>query len=164
MSLAPDVTDARELVRIAGMSATEVIAALQMEPLEGEGVWIAPIFRSAHGSAIYALLTPEGFSALHRLDEDELWVHVAGAPIRMLLLHPDGSVEEPLLGPDVAGGHRMTHLVPAGAWQGSGVEGPWGLVVCSLAPPFSGLTLADSTTDLSRWSAAESRIRALIRD
>ena len=75
------------------MSATEVIATLQMEPLEGEGVWIAPIFRSAHGSAIYALLTPEGFSALHRLDEDELWVHVAGAPIRMLLLHPDGSVE-----------------------------------------------------------------------
>jgi predicted cupin superfamily sugar epimerase len=146
------------------LQAAEVVAALHMEFLEGEGVWIAPIYRSDHGSAIYALLTPEGFSALHLLDEDELWVHVAGAPVRMLLLHPDGSIEEPTLGCAIGPGQGSTHLVPAGTWQGSSVDGPWALVVCSLAPPFSGLTLADATTDLARWASAGPRIRTLMRD
>ena len=152
--------DARDL---GDLQAADVLAALHMEPLEGEGVWIAPIYRSEHGSAIHALLTPEGFSALHRLDEDELWVHVAGAPVQMLLLHPDGSIEELMLGPDIGNGQRTAHLVPAGTWQGSSVEGPWALVVCSLAPPFSGLTLAETTMDFSRWAPAGPRIRTLIR-
>ena len=143
------------------LDAQAVIDELAMEPLEGEGVWIAPVYRSAHGSAIHALLTPEGFSALHRLREDELWVHVAGAPVEMLVLAPDGAVEEPVLGPGRT--QRTMHLVPAGAWQGATPRGPWSLVVCALAPAFSGLELADHSTDLSAWPGAAGRIAELIR-
>lgn len=144
-----------------GLSATQVIDRLGLEYLEGEGVWFRLLWRNGSGSAIYGLLTPEHFSALHRLREDELWVHVAGAPVDMLLLHPDGRSEQLILGRGP--GHSLHALVPAGSWQGSSPKGEWALVVCSLAPPFSGLELADATTDLSAWAEQRERSAELIR-
>lgn len=143
--------------------AEAVVAALGMELLEGEGVWISPVYRSAHGSAIHALLTTSGFSAMHRLVEDELWVHVAGAPVQMLVLHAEGAIDEPILGSSFGADERSAVLVPAGSWQGASPLGSWSLVVCALAPPFSGLELADATTDFTRWAPVADRIRSLMR-
>lgn len=145
------------------MNAGEVISALDLEYLEGEGVWIKLLWRTAHGNAIYGLLTPDDFSALHMLDEDEMWVHVAGAPVEMLILHHDGTHSTHVLGTDVEGGEEPAVRVPARAWQGSRSRGDWSLVVCSLAPPFSGFTLAGEDTDLGPWSDVEQRARTLIR-
>lgn len=145
------------------MTAGEVIDTLGLEYLDGEGVWISLLWRSDHGSAIYGLLTPDDFSALHVLREDEMWVHVAGAPVEMLLLHPDGEHEVRVLGTDVAAGQSPAELVPASTWQGSRTLGDWSLVVCSLAPPFSGFTLADRSTDFSAWPDAAVGIGRLIR-
>lgn len=144
-----------------GLGAEQVIDRLGLEYLDGEGVWFRLLWRNESGSAIYGLMTPEYFSALHRLREDELWVHVAGAPVDMLLLHPDGGSDRLVLGrgPD----HRLHALVPAGTWQGSSPQGEWSLVVCSLAPPFSGLELADHSTDLSAWLEHGGRIAELMR-
>ena len=144
-----------------GLDAEQVIQRLGLEYLEGEGVWFRLLWRNDSGSAIYGLLTQAHFSALHRLREDELWVHVAGSPIDMLVLLPDGGSERVVLGRG-EGDHLHT-LVPAGSWQGSSPLGEWSLVVCSLAPPFSGLELADASTDLSPWVAQDARIRELIR-
>ena len=146
-----------------GMSAREVIDALELEFLDGEGVWFRLLWRTDHGNAIYGLLTPEHFSALHVLGEDEMWVHVAGAPVEMLLLHAGGVHEVAVLGTDVTAGECPAIQVPAGTWQGSRTLGAWSLVVCSLAPPFSGFVLADSETDLSAWPLAVERIEGLIR-
>lgn len=143
------------------LTASEVIERLGLEPLEGEGVWIRLLWRNDSGSAIYGLLTPTDFSALHRLAEDELWVHVAGASIEMLQLHPDGRSERIRLGRSQ--GEVLHALVPAGSWQGSSTPGEWALVVCSLAPAFSGFDLADLDTDFGRWSGEAARIRELIR-
>lgn len=145
----------------AGLTAEEVRVRLDLEFLEGEGVWIRLLYRHEAGNAIYGFLTEQDFSALHRLNEDELWVHVAGAPIDMLMLHPDGSVEEARLGHGE--GDVLHALVPAGTWQGSSTSGEWALVVCALAPPFSGFELADASTDLSAWPEAARRVRELIR-
>lgn len=145
------------------MGAAEVIAALGLEYLEGEGVWISLLWRTDHGNAIYGLLTPEDFSALHMLDEDEMWVHVAGAPVDMLALHADGSHSAHVLGTDIGSGQEPAVRVPARSWQGSRTRGDWSLVVCSLAPPFSGFTLAGDDTDLSPWSAVADDARHLIR-
>ena len=145
------------------MSAPEVIATLGLEYLDGEGVWFRLLWRTDHGNAIYGLLTPEDFSALHVLREDEAWVHVAGAPARMLLLHPGGAHESPVLGTDVGAGHVPVLRVPAGTWQGSRTCGAWTLVACTLAPPFSGFTLAGADTDLSEWDAAADAIAELVR-
>ena len=146
------------------LSAQEVIAALDLEYLDGEGVWIALLWRTDHGNAIYGLLTPQDFSALHMLDEDEMWVHVAGAPVDMLVLHPDGSHSTHVLGTDLDLGHEPAVRVPAKAWQGSRTQGDWSLVVCSLAPPFSGFTLAGNDTDLRAWPEVSARAHALIRE
>lgn len=146
------------------LSAQEVINALELEYLEGEGVWIKLLWRTAHGNAIYGLLTPDDFSALHMLDEDEMWVHVAGAPVEMLVLHPDGDHTAHVLGTDLDLGEEPAVRVPAKSWQGSRTRGSWSLVVCSLAPPFSGFTLAGDDTDLSRWSSVSGQARQLIRD
>lgn len=144
-----------------GLSAEQVRARLGLEFLEGEGVWIRLLWRNDSGNAIYGFLTPDDFSALHRLNEDELWVHIAGAPIDMLQLHPDGRVEEVRLGRGE--GDVLHSLVPAGTWQGSSTTGEWALVVCALAPPFSGFELADDATDLSAWPQVAARARELIR-
>ena len=145
------------------MTATEVIDALGLEYLDGEGVWFTLLWRSDHGNAIYGLLTPEDFSALHVLREDEMWVHVAGAAAEMVILHADGRHEVRCLGTDVGAGQSPAILVPALAWQGARTLGTWSLVVCTLAPPFSGFTLADASTDLSAWSDVSDRIAGLIR-
>ena len=145
------------------LTAAEVISSLQLEYLDGEGVWIALLWRTDHGNAIYGLLTPDDFSALHMLDEDEMWVHVAGAPVEMLVLHDDGSHSTHVLGTDLDLGHEPAVRVPARSWQGSRTQGDWSLVVCSLAPPFSGFTLAGEDTDLGAWASVSEQARALIR-
>lgn len=148
--------------QLDSLSAQEVIAALGLEYLEGEGVWISLLWRTDHGNAIYGLLTPGDFSALHLLDEDEMWVHVAGAPVDMLVLHPDGSHRHHVLGTDIPEQEPAVRI-PARSWQGSRTRGDWSLVVCSLAPPFSGFTLAGADTDLSPWADVADQARALIR-
>lgn len=144
-----------------GLTAAQVIEHLGLEFLEGEGVWIRLLWRNDSGNAILGLLTRDDFSAMHRLREDELWVHVAGAPIDMLVLHEDGRIDTVRLGHGLE--DSLHSLVPAGAWQGSSTSGDWALVTCALAPAFSGFDLADRATDFSAWPDAAQRISELIR-
>lgn len=141
-------------------TAREVIADLELEHLTGEGCWIGHVWRNDFGNAIYALLTPEDFSGLHRLKEDELWIHIDGDPIHMTLLHSDGRVDKVDFGRNE--GMSLHALVPAGSWQGSVTLGQWSLVVCALAPAFTAFELATRTDDFSRWPIASSEIASLI--
>jgi hypothetical protein len=133
------------------LSATEVIDLLGLEYLDGEGVWIKLLWRTPEANAIYGLLTDTDFSALHQLHEIESWVHVAGAPIDMTILHSDHSVTHQVIGQEVGSGQEPQFLVPKDAWQGSTSRGKWSLVVCMLAPPFSGFELARSENDFTPW-------------
>lgn len=144
------------------MSAPEeIIAQYDMEYLPGEGVWFSPVWRNDYGNAIYCLITPEHFSALHLLKEDELWVHHDGDPVQLLLLFPDGRIERPEMGRVQGMPHHV--LVPAGTWQGATSAGEWSLVVCSLAPAFTGFRLADSQDDFSAWNVSDPELRAFMR-
>jgi predicted cupin superfamily sugar epimerase len=145
------------------LSADEVIHKLGLEFLEGEGVWIRVIWRTPNTNAIQCLLTPQDFSGLHLLREDEAWVHVAGAPVEMLQLHPDGSHDVFHLGTDIDGGECPAVLVPAGSWQGARTKGPWSLVVCTLAPPFTSFILAGDDLDLRIWPGAREIAQEFIR-
>ncbi|MGD9750272.1 MAG: cupin domain-containing protein [Acidimicrobiia bacterium] len=95
------------------------------------------------GTAILFLLTdePGDFSALHRLAADELWHRYLGDPAVLVLLHPDGSWEQVVLGPDLLAGQQVQVVVPAGTWVGCFVPpgGPSGYVLlgCSMAPGFT---------------------------
>jgi predicted cupin superfamily sugar epimerase len=127
--------------------AEKIIARLGLVPLPNEGGFFRQSWVSrerladgrAAGSAIYFLLTPEGFSALHQLKTDELWHFYAGDPVELLQLDPrDRSTRLTVLGPDVLAGQIPQLTVRGGIWQGARLVPEagrgWALLGCTLAP------------------------------
>jgi len=122
-----------------------LVAALGLERLPVEGVLFRQTWKQMDGdtvvgTAMIGMLTDDAdsISVMHRLDADEVWHFYAGDPIRMLLLHPDGSHSTPLLGPDVLGAQRPQIVVPAGTWMGAALDtgGTYGLFGNTMAPGF----------------------------
>ena len=84
------------------------------------------------------MLTPDTFSAMHRLKGDEVFHFYLGDPVEMLLLKPDGRAEAVLLGQDLSAGMRVQHAVAGGTWQGSRLApgGKYALMGTTMAPGF----------------------------
>lgn len=122
------------------LTAARLIELLGLEPLPVEGGHYRETWRSPAGSAIYYLLTdePDSFSALHRLPTDEVYHFYLGDPVEMLMLQEGGRMENVTLGPDVAAGQRVQHVVPRGVWQGSRLRagGRFALLGTTMAPGF----------------------------
>lgn len=133
------------------MNAREIIETLALEPHPEEGGFYREMYRSttrfepgppfdgprSTGTAIYYLLTPDTYSALHRLPGDEIFHHYAGAPVEMLLLHPGGASEVVILSSDLASG-RPQQVVSGGVWQGSRLRagGEFALLGTTMSPGF----------------------------
>jgi uncharacterized protein len=136
------------------LTAEQIRELLKMLPHPIEGGYFAETYRSAAtvarsalsgypgdrsmSTAIYYLLTPDTFSAMHRVRGDEMFHFYLGDPLEMLLLKPDGNSEVLLLGQDIASGMRLQHNVPGGVWQGSRVRkgGRFALLGTTMAPGF----------------------------
>ena len=121
------------------LTAKQVQELFKLQPLEPEGGYFAETYRSPLSSAIYYLLTPETFSAMHRLKGDEIYHFYLGDPVEMLMLKADGSAEALLLGQNVTAGMRVQHAVPGGTWQGSRLApgGKFALMGTTMAPGFA---------------------------
>jgi uncharacterized protein len=119
------------------LDVDRIVDCLGLVPLPVEGGRWAQSWRDAEFSAIYYLLAAPEFSALHRLAHTEIYAYHAGAPVRMSLLWPDGSVRRPVLGLDLAAGQRPQVVVPAGVWQASESLGEWSLVGTVVVPPYT---------------------------
>lgn len=167
------------------IQASAVIAALDLRPLPAEGGWFRQTWRTASGSAILYLMTPEQFSALHRLPSDEVWHFHAGDPVEHVQLDPrDGRARVRRLGADVLAGDAPQIVVPAGNWQGARIAvAPassrqpagrqdvgatahgWSLVGCTLAPPWDerGFELGVRDALQRAFPAHAETIRALTR-
>lgn len=136
------------------LTAEQIRELLQMRPHPIEGGYFAETYRDAAvvprnllpgypgdraiSTAIYYLLTPDTFSAMHRVRGDEMFHFYLGEAVEMLQLRPDGSGEVIVLGQDIAAGMRLQHNVPAGVWQGSRVRagGKFALLGTTMAPGF----------------------------
>ncbi|PKP68174.1 MAG: hypothetical protein CVT83_06290, partial [Alphaproteobacteria bacterium HGW-Alphaproteobacteria-5] len=127
----------------------ELIARLGLTKLPEEGGLYRETYRSAqemrlpHGdraccTAIYYLVTPDEFSALHRVASDEIFHFYAGDAVEMFQLWDDGAAQTIRLGPDVLGGEFPQVVVPAGVWQGTRLAegGAWALLGCTVSPGF----------------------------
>jgi len=89
-------------------------------------------------TAIYYLLTPDTFSAMHRLSTDEIFHFYVGDPIEMMQLFPDGSGRVLTLGSEILKGMSPQVVVPKGVWQGSRLlpGGRFALLGTTVSPGF----------------------------
>ena len=89
-------------------------------------------------TAIFYMLTPDTFSAMHKLPGDELFHFYLGDPIEMLQIAPSGSGQRFLLGHDLERGMRLQHNVPGEHWQGSRLVsgGRFALLGTTMSPGF----------------------------
>lgn len=136
------------------MTADQIIKALHMLPHPIEGGFFAETYRSSAeipqqklpgypaarslATAIYYMLTPDSFSAMHRVRGDEMFHFYLGDPVEMLQLHSDGSGEIIVLGQDILANMKLQHNVPAGVWQGSRLRegGKFALLGTTMSPGF----------------------------
>ncbi len=157
---------------------------LYLKPLPAEGGFYAERYRSHEklagaclperyvgerslGTAIYFLLTPDTFSALHRLLSDEVYHFYLGDPVELLLLRQDGSGEVVTIGSDFDRGMRPQMVVPRGIWQGSRLRpgGQFALLGTTVIPgfEFADFELAKRELLLQRYPGFSEMIRQLTR-
>ncbi len=163
-------------------TADELIRQLGLQPHPKEGGFFRETYRAAESwpasalparyqsarsasTAIYYLLTPNTYSALHRLQSDELFHFYLGAPVRMLQLEPNGTGRTIVLGPDLHAGQQLQVIVPRGIWQGSCIEpgGAFALLGCTVAPGFdyADYESGDRQSLLTQYPAFADMIRRL---
>jgi predicted cupin superfamily sugar epimerase len=136
-------------------TAQEIIDRFNLVPLTIEGGYFretyrAPLMISATAlpteyggdryasTAIYYLLTPVTFSAIHRVKSDEVFHFYAGDPVEMLQILPDGTAKVVIIHNDLSPDREPQAVVPAGVWQGCRLVpgGKWALMGCTVAPGF----------------------------
>jgi hypothetical protein len=165
------------------LSAEDIRRLLGLQPLEPEGGFFTETYRSAGrlppgalpahaaprplATAIYYLLEPGTFSALHRLRSDEVFHFYLGDPVELLLLGPGADGHVLRLGPDLAAGERPQAVVPAGAWQGSRLVpgGRWALLGTTMSPGFdvADFELGRRVELAARWPQHRALIEGLTR-
>ncbi len=120
-------------------SLNAVIESLGLEPLPVEGGYFRSTYLTQNSSAIYYLITPDSWSAFHRLSSDEVWHFYAGDPARQLQIFPDRSHKIFRIGRNFSEGEVPQLLSPAGVWQSTRLEaeGKWALFGTTMAPPYS---------------------------
>jgi uncharacterized protein len=137
------------------LTVNEICKRLKLEPHPAEGGYFVETYRSKHrlaqnvlppgypgarsvSTAIYYLLTPDSFSAMHRLRGDEIFHFYLGDPGELLQIGADRTGEVVVVGQDIVAGMRPQHTVPGGAWQGSRLitGGKYALLGTTVAPGF----------------------------
>jgi predicted cupin superfamily sugar epimerase len=133
------------------VTADEVKELLGLVPHPREGGWFVRTYEAPEmveleryagprrtGTAIYYLLEPGTFSAMHRLASDEVFHFYMGDSVEMLQLQAKGTGRIVSLGIDLMAGERPQLLVERGVWQGSRLKagGSWALLGCSVSPGF----------------------------
>jgi uncharacterized protein len=129
--------------------AAELVRTLELEPHPEGGFYretwradhaVAPADGRGHRSALTAIwfLLPAGaVSRWHRVRSDEVWHHVEGDPLELLVISPDETrIERVRLGP-LAAGLAPVHIVPAHGWQAARPLGAYALASCTVGPGFT---------------------------
>lgn len=157
------------------MDKETLIARYDLKP-HPEGGWFAEVHRSQTSigkpsgypgervalTAIYFLLAEGEFSAFHSVTSEEVWIHLAGAPLELVLLDREprslrlaapGEKGDPLL------------VVPPGVLQAARPLGPYSLVSCLVAPgfDFDDFRMPRAAELIDAYPGSEELIRELTR-
>lgn len=138
------------------VTAEQIIQKLNLVPLPEEGGFYRETFRSNNGevaasafgipsegkrvasTAIYYLVTPDSFSAMHKVASDEVFHFYAGDPAEMIQIDEAGNLTKYTIGSDIMNGQVPQVIVRAGVWQGLRLKhgGKWALMGTTVAPGF----------------------------
>lgn len=158
------------------MNAAYYVSAFAMQA-HPEGGYFAETYRSAEtvsqaalpgrfggertfSTAIYFLLESHHFSALHRIQSDEVWHFYAGGPLEVFVIDASGALSVIRLGNNPANGEVFQAVVPAGCWFGSkpaestaAVGTDFSFVGCTVAPgfDFADFDLAERAVMLTKF-------------
>jgi len=128
------------------VTAAELIAKLDLAE-HPEGGWYREVHRSseiittARGprsalTSIYFLLESQQKSRWHVVGSDELWHHVGGSPLELVLYSPTTkAVTHAVLGAPTDA-REPTGVARAGVWQAARSLGPYSLLACDVGPGF----------------------------
>ena len=131
------------------MKAADVIQLMRLEPLKGEGGFFRRTYCSKQNaiyngenkpivSSIYYLITPEDFSALHKLKRDEIFHFYAGDSVEFIQI-ADGKLKSIRFGNKIADGDSPQVVVEGGVWQALRIAEPklgWALIGTTVSPAF----------------------------
>jgi len=116
-------------------------------------------------TAIYFMLTPDTFSAFHKINQDEVWHFYEGDPICVHMISPEGTYSKVLLGKEE--GMVFQYVVPGGTWFASEVIGSdFGLAGCTVAPgfDFADFDMPSRATLIDRYPEHKEVIKRLTRE
>ena len=157
MRYARGLSENRQYISFMQPNIQQLIDHYTLEVLPVEGTLFASTYVSSQKTtdgepiktAIIGLYAnePNSFSSFHRLTHDELWHFYVGDPLRLVLLHPNGSSEDVVLGQDFAAGQHVQFVVPAQTWQAGHTLGAYSLFGCTMAPGFSGACFEGGETN-----------------
>jgi predicted cupin superfamily sugar epimerase len=133
-------------------NSQDIINKLGLVPLPEEGGYYLESFRSkrlvqskelgvrSECTCIYYLITDYSFSALHLVDQDEIFHFYAGSPAEMFQFDLDGKSQIITIGNDIFNDETPQVIVPHGTWQGTKLKDPkpgaWALLGCTVSPGF----------------------------
>jgi len=137
------------------MEIHQLISKLGLVPLPGEGGYYRETFKSsfslgesslppaysgkhAISTCIYYLITPESFSALHKLPTEEIWHFYLGDPAEQFQILPNGENRKIILGNNILNGEELQVIVPADTWQATKLVdgGKFALFGTTMSPGF----------------------------
>jgi predicted cupin superfamily sugar epimerase len=134
------------------MDLKTIIEKLKLIPLPEEGGLFRETYRSSiyvtaefegkslrrtAGTCIYYLVTPDDFSALHKVRGEEIFHFYLGDPVEMIQLTPEGA-KTIIIGNNLDKDESPQVIVPPGVWQGSRLKegGKFALLGCTVSPGF----------------------------
>lgn len=138
------------------VTADDVIKTLDLKPLPEEGGYFRETYRSDKvnapasifginsndqrviSTAIYYLVRPESFSALHRIQSDEVFHFYGGDPVEMIQIDEKGTLTRYVLGSNIFNGESPQVVVRRGTWQALKLKdgGAWALMGTTVSPGF----------------------------
>ena len=131
---------------LARLRCEQLVARLHLRPHAEGGCYVrmytsdASVFAGASArpasTAIWYLLGPGERSLWHVVDADEIWHHVEGETLNLLIYHPsDGTLEQHRLG-TFDDNALPVLVVPRGCWQAVVEVADYALCTCVVAPGF----------------------------
>lgn len=137
------------------MTAEEIIRKLNLQPLPGEGGYYRETWRSKHtvpatglpagyntdhtlGTCIYYLITPDSFSAMHKLPGPEIWHFYLGDPAEQIQISPGEEIKQMVFGQNIGENQQLQVIVPANTWQATRLVpgGKFALFGTTMSPGF----------------------------